>query len=42
MLSKVKSYALIGIEGYLVDIEVDLRPGIPAFDIVGLPSSSIK
>ena len=42
MLSKVKSYALCGIEGYMVDIEVDLRAGVPAFDIVGLPSSSIK
>jgi len=42
MLAKVKSYALSGLEGYLVDIEVDLRPGVPVFDIVGLPSSSIK
>lgn len=42
MLAKVKSYALSGLEGYLVDIEVDLRPGVPVFNIVGLPSSSIK
>jgi magnesium chelatase family protein len=42
MLAKVKSYALLGLEGYFVDIEVDLRPGVPVFNIVGLPSSSIK
>lgn len=42
MLAKVQSYALSGLEGYLVDIEVDLRPGVPVFNIVGLPSNSIK
>lgn len=42
MLSSLKSYTLEGINGYPVDIEVYAQSGIPAFDIVGLPSSSIK
>lgn len=42
MLASVKSYALEGLEGYPVEIEVYAQSGIPAFDIVGLPSSSIK
>ena len=42
MLSIVKSMSLIGLEGYLVDIEVDVSAGIPSWDIVGLPDVSVK
>lgn len=42
MLSKVKSYGLIGLEGYFVDVEIDINNGLPAFDIVGLPDASVK
>ena len=42
MLSKVKSCTLYGINGYLVDVEVDLSEGLPGFDLVGLPDSSIR
>jgi len=42
MLSKVYSFALIGIEAYLVEVEVDLTKGLPGITIVGLPDSSIK
>lgn len=42
MLSKVKSYGLIGLEGYPVDVEIDINNGLPAFDIVGLPDASVK
>ena len=42
MLSHVTSSAILGIEGYLVDVEVDLSSGMPAFDIVGLPNSAVK
>jgi len=42
MLSIVKSMSLIGLEGYLVDIEVDVSAGIPSWDIVGLPDTTVK
>lgn len=42
MLSKVKSYGLIGLEGYPVDVEIDINNGLPSFDIVGLPDASVK
>jgi Mg chelatase-related protein len=42
MLAKVKSYTLNGIEGYGVDVEVDINSGIPNVDMVGLPSTSTK
>ncbi|EDP75567.1 YifB family Mg chelatase-like AAA ATPase [Hydrogenivirga sp. 128-5-R1-1] len=39
---KVKSGGIWGIDGYEVDVEVDISPGIPSFNIVGLPDSAIK
>lgn len=42
MLAKTKSYALSGVEGYEVDIEVDLNAGLPAYDTVGLADTAIK
>ena len=42
MLSKVISYGLMGIDGYKVDVEVDVSKGIPSYDIVGLPDTAIK
>lgn len=42
MLSIIKSAALMGIDSYPVDIEVDLSNGLPSFDIVGLPDSAVK
>lgn len=42
MLSIIHSAALLGIDAYPVNVEVDLSSGLPAFDIVGLPDSAVK
>ena len=42
MLSKINSAGLIGIDGYLVTVEVDISNGMPAFDVVGLPETAVK
>ncbi len=42
MLSKVNSISLIGIEGFAVNIEVDIQNGLPNFNMVGLPDMIIK
>ncbi len=42
MLAAVKSFALDGLNGYPVDIEVDTQKGVASFDIVGLPSNAVK
>lgn len=42
MLAKVLSSAVIGIDGYLVEVEVDIIQGLPMFTIVGLPEASVK
>jgi len=38
----IYSYSLLGIDAYPIQIESDIRSGIPKFAIVGLPSSSVK
>ena len=42
MLSKILSSAIYGIDAYIVEVEVDLSPGLPAFSTVGLPDTAIK
>ncbi len=42
MLSKVLSGAVIGIDAYLVEVEVDIAHGLPYFTTVGLPETSVK
>lgn len=42
MLAKVKSYALNGLQGFPIDVELDVSNGMPSFDIVGLPDTAVK
>ncbi len=40
--ARVKSATILGIEGLIIQVEVDLSRGLPAFDIVGLPDTAVK
>jgi magnesium chelatase family protein len=42
MLAKVRSCAIIGLEGALVEVEIDISNGLAAFTIVGLPDAAIN
>ena len=42
MVAKVLSSAVIGIDGFIVEVEVDIIRGLPTFTIVGLPEASVK
>lgn len=42
MVACVFSLGVTGIEGYLVTVEVDIAPGLPCFDIVGLPGATVR
>jgi magnesium chelatase family protein len=42
MLFRIASASLIGIDAYLVEVEVDISLGIPGFIIVGLPDASVR
>lgn len=42
MISKITTAAIYGIDGIKIDVEVDISVGLPAFNIVGLPETSVK
>jgi len=42
VLAKVLSCATIGLQGALVEVEVDISPGLPAFYLVGLPDAAVQ
>jgi len=42
MLAKALSSAVFGIDAYVVEVEVDIAQGLPAFATVGLPEGAVK
>src|SRR5437870_4760057 len=42
MLSGVATFALEGVDSVEVTVEVDLRRGLPAFTVVGLPDAAVR
>ncbi|HSB04853.1 MAG TPA: YifB family Mg chelatase-like AAA ATPase [Thermodesulfobacteriota bacterium] len=42
MLSRVLSSAVFGIDAYVVEVEVDIALGLPAFATVGLPEGAVR
>jgi len=42
MLFKIASASLIGINAYIVEVEVDISYGLPAFVTVGLPDAAVR
>lgn len=42
MFSSVYSGGLLGIDGYLVQVEADVSDGLPAFSMVGFLASEVK
>jgi magnesium chelatase family protein len=42
MLARVLSSAVLGIDAYVVEVEADITPVLPAFATVGLPNEAVK
>src|SRR2546428_3677184 len=42
MLAKLSTFALVGIEGVPVEVEVDASAGLPKTVLVGLPEMAVK
>ncbi|MBI2165712.1 MAG: YifB family Mg chelatase-like AAA ATPase [Chloroflexi bacterium] len=42
MLAKVRTCAVVGLEGLIVEAEVDVSPGLPSFTIVGLADTAVQ
>ena len=42
MFSKIYSFGVLGIDGYVVTVETHISGGMPGFEIVGLPDNAVK
>jgi magnesium chelatase family protein len=42
MLARVTTFAIDGVEPRRISVEVDIRPGLPAFTIVGLGDTAVR
>ena len=42
MYAKLNSFGLNGLSGFSVTVEADVAPGLPSWNIVGLPDSAVK
>ena len=42
MLAKSQTCAVVGLDGFIVQVEVDISNGLPAFNIVGLPDTAVQ
>ncbi|MDE7379933.1 MAG: YifB family Mg chelatase-like AAA ATPase [Clostridia bacterium] len=42
MLSKIASYALVGLDGVPVEVETDINKGVVSYELVGLPDAAVK
>lgn len=40
--SKINSMGLLGLDGYLVEVQADLSNGMPAYEVVGLPDAAVR
>ncbi|MDD2212426.1 MAG: magnesium chelatase domain-containing protein, partial [Clostridia bacterium] len=42
MLARIFSCTTVGMDPYLIEVEVDVSGGLPEFTIVGLPDTTVK
>ncbi len=42
MVSQIYTTGLMGIDGFIVDVQADISNGMPVFDIIGLPDAAVK
>jgi magnesium chelatase family protein len=42
MLAKVRSGAVLGVDAYVVEVELDIANGLPAFTVVGLGDAGVQ
>lgn len=42
MAATILTSSILGLDGYPVDVECDISPGLPVFSIVGLPDTAVQ
>jgi magnesium chelatase family protein len=40
-LSRIRTLTLVGLEGHVIDIEVDIAEGLPSYTLLGLPDTAL-
>ena len=42
LFARIYAATTLGIDGRMIEVEVDVSPGLPGFELVGLPDTSVK
>src|SRR5205807_597522 len=42
VLAQIRSASVVGLEASMVEVELDVSPGLPTFSIVGLPDTAVR
>ena len=42
MFARIYAATTLGIDGRIIDVEVDVSPRLPGFEVAGLPDTSVK
>ena len=42
MYAKLYSGTVLGVDGLVIEVELDISNGLPVFDVVGLPDSAVR
>ncbi len=42
MFTKINTVSLMGIDGFIVEVQTDISNGIVAFDLIGLPDATVR
>ena len=42
MYAKSKGATTLGVDGLIIDVEVDVSAGLPVFDMVGMPAAMVR
>ena len=42
MFARTYGATTLGIDVRMIDVELDVSPGLPGFEVVGLPDTSVK
>jgi magnesium chelatase family protein len=42
VLANAQTCAVLGLDGFVVQVKVDISPGLPVFNIVGLPDTAVQ
>ena len=42
MYAKLYSSTVLGVDGMIIEVELDISNGLPVFDVVGLPDSAVR